>query len=55
MNNLFYPQNNDQSQLASTCSLASCDFFSGWMGCVYPAVLGWMDASGEVTMRFFTQ
>ncbi len=55
MNNLFYPQKNFQAQLASTCSLASCAFFRGGLGCVYPAVLGWMDASGEVTMRVFTQ
>jgi len=26
-------------------------FFRGGSGCVYPADLGWMDASGEVTKR----
>jgi len=55
MNNLFSPQKNFQAQLASTCSLASCVFFLGGPSCVYPAVLGWIYASGGVTMRVFTQ
>jgi len=51
MNNLLFPHDSSQAQLARLGVPASCFFFRSGRSFVYPADLGWMDASGALTKR----